>query len=150
MLTEGTKAPDFTLQISEDQTISLSDFRGKKVVLYFYPRNNTPGCTKEACSMRDNHTAIAEKGAVVIGVSPDSIDSHARFRDKHDLPFYLASDPDHKVAEAFGAWGEKKSFGKVSEGILRSTFVIDEDGTIIKVFKKVKTDTHGQDVLPYL
>ncbi len=150
MLTEGTKAPDFTLQISEDRSIKLSDFLGKKVVLYFYPKDNTPGCTKEACSFRDNYSAITDKGAVVIGISPDSIASHNRFREKHDLPFFLGSDPDHKVAEAYGAWGEKTRFGKTSMGILRSTFVIDESGTIIKVFAKVNTETHGQDVLAFL
>ncbi|NLM55445.1 MAG: thioredoxin-dependent thiol peroxidase [Firmicutes bacterium] len=150
MLTEGTKAPDFMLQISEDRSIRLSDFLGKKVVLYFYPKDNTPGCTKEACSFRDNYSAITDKGAVVIGISPDSIASHNRFREKHDLPFFLGSDPDHKVAEAYGAWGEKTRFGKTSMGILRSTFVIDESGTIIKVFDKVNTETHGQDVLAFL
>lgn len=150
MLREGTKAPEFILQIGEGQTIGLSDFAGKKVVLYFYPKDNTPGCTKEACSFRDNYSAIIAKGAVVIGVSPDSLASHQRFRDKHNLPFYLGSDPDHKVAEAFGAWGKKVRFGKEVEGIIRSTFIIDESGTIIKVFDKVNTATHGQDILAFL
>jgi len=150
MLREGTKAPEFILQIGEGQTIGLSDSAGKKVVLYFYPKDNTPGCTKEACSFRDNYSAIIAKGAVVIGVSPDSLASHQRFRDKHNLPFYLGSDPDHKVAEAFGAWGKKVRFGKEVEGIIRSTFIIDESGTIIKAFDKVNTATHGQDILAFL
>jgi peroxiredoxin Q/BCP len=150
MLTEGTKAPDFTLKVSEDETIRLSDFAGKKVVLYFYPKDNTPGCTKEACSMRDNYSAITAKGAIVIGVSPDSLASHNRFREKHNLPFYLGSDPDRTVAKAYGAWGQKVMFGRTTEGIIRSTFIIDEMGTIIKVFHKVNTATHGQDVLAFL
>lgn len=150
MLTEGAKAPDFTLQVGEGETIKLSDFSGKKVVLYFYPKDNTPGCTKQACSMRDHYSAITARGAVVIGVSPDSIASHNRFREKHNLPFYLGSDPNHEVAKAYGAWGKKTRFGKTTEGILRTTFIIDQAGTIIKILDKVKTDTHGQDVLAFL
>lgn len=150
MLKIGDKAPNFKLQIAEGETIQLSDFSGKKVVLYFYPKDNTPGCTKEACSFRDNFKAITDKGAIVIGVSPDSITSHHRFRAKHDLPFYLGSDPDHEVAKAYGAWGEKYSFGKKSIGLIRSTFVIDEKGTISHVFDKVQTATHGEDVLEVL
>jgi peroxiredoxin Q/BCP len=150
LLTEGTKAPDVSIKIADGEFIKLSDLAGKKVVLYFYPKNGTTGCTKEAISMRNHFDEITARGAVVIGVSPDSVESHERFRKQHNLPFYLGSDPDHKVAEAFGAWGDKKMFGKVYKGIKRSTFIIDEQGVIVKVFDKVSTETHGHDVLAYL
>ena len=150
MLEENTLAPDFTLESDQGGPVSLSDFRGKKVVLYFYPKDNTPGCTKEACSFRDENAAISMKGAVVIGISPDSVASHAKFRDKFDLPFYLLSDPDKKVASMYGAWAEKVVCGKPSVGMTRSTFVIDEEGKIIKVFPKVKVDGHVQEVLAVL
>jgi len=150
MLEENTLAPDFTLESDRGEPVSLSDFRGKKVVLYFYPKDNTPGCTKEACSFRDENAAISMKGAVVIGISPDSVASHAKFRDKFDLPFYLLSDPDKKVASMYGAWAEKVVCGKPSVGMTRSTFVIDEEGKIIKVFPKVKVDGHVQEVLAVL
>jgi peroxiredoxin Q/BCP len=150
MLQENELAPDFTLESDEGETVTLSDLRGKKVVLYFYPKDHTAGCTKEACSFRDDHALIAMKGAVVVGVSPDSVASHGTFRAKYALPFYLLSDPDHTVAERYGAWGEKTVAGKTSEGILRSTFVIDEEGRIIKVFANVKPEGHAQEVLAYL
>ena len=150
MLTEGTQAPDVSIQVAEDEYIKLSDLAGKKVVLYFYPKNGTTGCTKEAISMRNSFDEISARGAVVIGISPDSVESHKRFRQKHNLPFNLGSDPNHEVAEAFGAWGDKKMFGKVFKGIKRSTFIIDEQGVITKVFDKVNTETHGQDVLAHL
>jgi len=150
MLDENTLAPDFTLESDQGGPVSLSDFRGKKVVLYFYPKDNTPGCTKEACSFRDENAAISMKGAVVIGISPDSVASHAKFRDKFDLPFYLLSDPDKTVASMYGAWAEKVVCGKPSVGMTRSTFVIDEEGKIIKVFPKVKVDGHVQEVLAVL
>ena len=151
MLTVGDKAPDFKLHSDKDEQVSLSDFLGKsEVVLYFYPKNNTSGCTKEACSFRDNIEDIKIKGAVVLGVSPDSTKSHQNFRDKHDLNFTLLSDPEHEVAEAFGAWGEKKLYGRKYMGIIRSTFIIGKDGIIKYVFKKVTTAIHGEEVIEAL
>lgn len=147
MLKVGDIAPDFGLKDAEGNMITLSDFKGKKVVLYFYPKDNTPGCTKEACSFRDVYDDILAAGAVVMGVSPDSTASHQKFRNKQNLPFYLLSDEDHKVAESFGAWGEKKMYGKTYMGIIRSTFIIDEAGKIIKVFPKVKPEDHGAEIL---
>lgn len=150
MLNEGQPAPDFTLKNAAEEDISLASFRGKKVVVYFYPKDNTPGCTKEACSFRDNHDALLAKGAVVLGISPDSTSSHQRFAAKYELPFHLLSDPDHQVAEAYGAWGEKTNYGKTYMGIIRSTFVVDEEGTIIKAFPKVKAAEHGSEILALL
>jgi len=150
MLSKGTKAPDFTLKNEEGNEISLKDFRGKKVVIYFYPKDNTPGCTKEACSFRDHYDAILAKGAVVLGISADSEKSHVNFKTKYGLPFYLLSDPEKAVIKAFGAWGEKSMMGKKYEGIIRSTFVIDEKGTIATVFDKVDTAKHGAEVLAIL
>ena len=150
MLHENDLAPDFSLRSDHGEEVSLSSFRGQRVVVYFYPKDNTPGCTKEACSFRDDYDLFLEKGAVVIGISPDSTASHERFRAKHGLPFYLLSDPDHAVAERYGAWGEKVSYGKRTVGILRSTFVVGEDGRIIKVFPKVSPEGHAQEVLKYL
>ena len=150
MLEENTLAPDFTLESDQGGTVSLTDFRGKKVVLYFYPKDNTSGCTKEACSFRVENAAISMKGAVVIGVSPDSVASHQKFRGQYELPFYLLSDPDHEVAEMYGAWGEKRMYGKSYFGIIRSTYVIDEEGKIIKVFPKVKVEGHVDEVLEAL
>ena len=150
MLNEGDKAPNFTLKNEQDQDITLSDFKGKKVVLYFYPKDDTPGCTKEACSFRDVYDDILEANAVVIGISKDNASSHLKFRDKHNLPFYLLSDPDHNVIESYGAWQEKKMFGKTYMGIARLTFIIDENGTIIKTYPKVKPDEHGEEVLKIL
>lgn len=150
MLQENDLAPDFTLESDQGETISLSDFRGKKVVLYFYPKDDTPGCTKEACSFRDDHALIAMKGAVVVGISPDTAASHGKFRQKYSLPFYLLSDPEHRVAEQYGAWGEKKMYGRTSKGILRTTFIIDQEGRIAKVFANVKPEGHAQEVLAHL
>lgn len=150
MLKVGDKAPAFTLKNEQDQDIKLSDFRGKKVVLYFYPKDNTPGCTKEACSFRDVYDDILESGAVVIGISKDSIKAHQKFKDKYQLPFYLLSDPDHKVIESYGVWQEKKMFGKVYMGIVRSTFIIDEEGKIEKIYPKVKPSEHGEEILKAL
>ena len=150
MLSKGTKAPDFTLKNEEGDEISLKDFHGKKVVIYFYPKDNTPGCTKEACSFRDHYDAILAKGAVVLGISADSEKSHVNFKTKYGLPFYLLSDPEKAVIKAFGAWGEKSMMGKNYEGILRSTFVIDENGIIATVFNKVDTSKHGEEVLAVL
>ncbi len=150
MLQEGTMAPDFTLQADGGGEVSLSDYRGKKVVLYFYPKDNTSGCTKEACGFRDDYSHLLAAGAAVLGVSPDSVKSHDGFKAKYSLPFALLSDPDHHVAEMYGAWGEKKMYGKTYEGILRSTFLIDEEGRITKVFPKVKPAQHSQEVLEAL
>ncbi len=148
MLKPGNQAPNFTLVSDEDKKISLSDFLGKKeVVLYFYPKDNTPGCTKEACSFRDNLSAIETKNAVVLGVSPDSVRSHQNFKNKFGLNFILLADPEHRVAEAYGAWGEKSMYGKKYMGIIRSTFIIGKDGLIKQVFEKVNTAVHGEEVL---
>jgi peroxiredoxin Q/BCP len=150
MLKEGDKAPAFSLTDENGDTVSLSDFAGKKVVVYFYPKDDTPGCTKEACSFRDNYDEILQKGAVVIGISADDQKSHGKFKSKYDLPFYLLSDPEKETIEAFGAWGEKSMYGKKYMGIMRSTFVIGEDGTIIKAWPKVKPADHAQEVLEVL
>lgn len=150
MIGKGTNAPDFTLKNADGADIALKDFRGRKVVLYFYPKDDTPGCTKEACSLRDSYNALSDKNAVVLGISADSEKSHARFTTKFGLPFQLLSDPEKKVIKAFGAWGEKSMMGKKHEGILRSTFIIDENGIIEKVFDKVDTDRHGEEILEAL
>ena len=146
----GQIAPDFELPSDRGEKIRLSDFRGKKVVLYFYPKDMTSGCTKEACSFRDNYPQYEEQGAVILGVSPDSPQSHVRFKSKYNLPFLLLSDEDHKVAEQYGVWGKKQMYGRAYQGILRTTFVIDEDGKIAKVFTKVKPEGHGEEVLGVL
>ena len=150
MLQEGSLAPDFTLSTDGGGEVTLSDYRGQKVVLYFYPKDDTPGCTTEACSFRDGYGAILATGAVVLGVSPDSVKSHDKFKTKYNLPFALLSDPDHQVAEAYGAWGEKKMYGKTHMGIIRSTFIIDGEGQIVKVFPKVTPKDHSQEVLAAL
>jgi peroxiredoxin Q/BCP len=150
MLEEGTIAPDFALATDGGGEVSLSDYRGKKVVLYFYPKDATPGCTTEACNFRDDHSQIVTAGAAVLGVSPDSVKSHDKFKLKHSLPFALLSDPDHEVAERYGAWGEKKMYGKTYMGILRSTYIIDEEGVIAKVFPKVRPKNHSAEVLEAL
>jgi peroxiredoxin Q/BCP len=147
MLKVGAKAPEFTLLSTDGESVSLKSFRGKKVVLYFYPKDDTPGCTKEACNFRDHHQTLKRRDFVILGVSPDSVESHNKFRSKYNLPFTLLSDPDHKVASAYGAWGKKKLYGREYDGILRSTFIIDEKGTIEHIFDKVKVDTHAEDVL---
>jgi peroxiredoxin Q/BCP len=151
MLKQGNKAPDFTLLSHDGRKVSLSDFAGKSdVILYFYPKDNTSGCTKEACSFRDNIETIEAKGAVVLGVSPDSVKSHQNFIQKQSLNFTLLSDPDHQVAEAYGAWGEKSMYGKKYMGIIRSTFIIGKDGVIKYVFEKVKVESHATDVITIL
>lgn len=150
MLKQGDKAIEFSLKSYDGKDISLSDFRGKKIVLYFYPKDNTPGCTKEACGFRDVYDYILAAGAVVIGISPDSQASHEKFINKFSLPFYLLSDEDHKIAEAYGAWGEKKSYGKTYMGIIRSTFIINENLVIEKVFPKVSPEHHAEEILNLL
>ena len=150
MLEVGTKAPDFTLPDQNGQPVSLSDFRGKKVVLYFYPKDNTPGCTRQACAFAGSYDAFRDLDAVVIGVSKDSTASHQKFAQKYDLPFLLLSDPELGVLQAYGVWQEKKLYGKVSMGVVRTTFIIDENGVIEKVMPKVKPDTNAADILAYL
>ena len=150
MLEKGTKAPDFELLDKDGKEVKLSDFLGKKVVLYFYPRDSTPGCTRQACAFAENYQEFKNLDAAVIGISKDSTSSHIKFAEKYGLPFVLLSDPEHKVIEAFGAWQEKKNYGKVSFGTVRSTFVIDENGTIEKVMPKVKPDTNAAEILEYL
>ena len=150
MLKEGTKAPVFTLESDDGSKVSLADLKGKKVVLYFYPRDNTPGCTIEAQGFRDAAAKLKKKGAVVLGVSRDSIASHCKFRDQHGLNFRLLSDPDAKAIKAYGAWGEKNMYGKKTEGILRTTMIIDEEGKVAKVFPKVKVARHVDEVLAAL
>ncbi|MFD2369225.1 thioredoxin-dependent thiol peroxidase [Brevibacillus sp. GCM10020057] len=143
-------APDFTLEASDNRTISLSDYRGKNVVLYFYPKDMTPGCTTEACDFRDYHPKFAQLDTVVLGISPDSVKSHDKFAAKHELPFPLLADPDHQVAEAYGVWVLKKMYGREYMGIERSTFVIDKEGRIAKAWTKVKVKGHVQEVLQFI
>ncbi len=146
MLKEGDVAPDFTLPADDGSTVTLSALRGKKVVLYFYPKDDTPGCTTEACNFRDNLSMLTAKGAVVLGVSPQDIKSHVKFKQKYSLTFPLLADTDHAVAEAYGAWGKKQQYGREYMGILRTTFVIDEKGVVKKVFEKVKVEGHALEV----
>jgi len=147
---EGEPAPDFRLPADDGKTYALRDLRGKKVVLYFYPKDDTPGCTKEACSFRDNLSRVSSKGAIVLGVSKDDLESHAKFREKYSLSFPLLSDPEGKVLSAYGVWKEKNLYGKTSMGIERTTFVIDEAGRIQKVFPRVKVEGHVDEVLAAL
>ena len=150
MLEIGTKAPEFTLPDKDGNTVSLSDFLGKKVVLYFYPKDNTPGCTRQACAFAGAYENFKSKDVVVIGISKDSVASHLKFAQKHDLPFILLSDPELQAIQAYGVWQEKKLYGKVSMGVVRSTFIIDEQGNIEKVMPKVKPDTNAAEILDYL
>lgn len=150
MLEVGMKAPDFTLQNKDGNNVSLSYFEGQKVVLYFYPKDNTPGCTRQACAFAANYDAFQEKNVAVIGISKDSIASHQKFAAKHDLPFILLSDPELTAIQSYDVWKEKKLYGKVSMGVVRSTYVIDENGVIEKVIPKVKPDTNAEEVLAYL
>jgi len=147
MVKEGKAAPDFTLVSADGETVSLAGLRGRPVVLYFYPRDNTPGCTREACAFRDTMARIKKTGAVVLGVSPDSTASHDKFRREHRLNFPLLSDPDRKVAKKYGAFGEKVMYGRKVQGMIRSTFIIDADGVVRKVFPRVKVDGHAEAVL---
>ena len=150
VVSEGEPAPDFTATTDAGERVSLSDFRGKPVVLYFYPKDDTPGCTTQACGIRDAYADFERAGAVVLGVSPDSEARHVKFKEKYGLPFTLLADPEHEVAELYGMWGEKKYMGKTYWGVSRSTFVVAPDGTVAKVFHKVKPDTHADDVLAAL
>jgi peroxiredoxin Q/BCP len=146
----GQKAPDFTVMDDKGQKVKLADLKGKKVVLYFYPKDDTPGCTKEACAFRDGIDKIKKRGAVVLGVSADSVDSHKKFKSKFDLNFPLLADSDKKMIEAYGVWKEKSMYGKKYMGIERTTFVIDENGKIAHIFPKVKVDQHYDEVLEAL
>ena len=150
MLEVGTKAPEFTLPDKDGTAVSLADFAGKKVVLYFYPKDNTPGCTRQACAFAGAYEEFKKITAVVIGISKDSVASHQKFAEKHGLPFILLSDPELTAIQAYGVWQEKKLYGKVSMGVVRSTFVIDENGMIEKVMPKVKPDTNAAEILAYL
>ena len=147
---EGKAAPDFSLTSDAGETVSLSSLKGKPVVLYFYPKDDTPGCTKQACGIRDAWGEFERSGAVVLGVSPDDERSHVKFKEKYDLPFTLLADTEHEVAEEYGVWGEKSYAGKTYMGVDRSTFVIDADGNVAKVFRKVKPDEHADQVLDAL
>lgn len=150
MLQSGMKAPEFTLCDQNGKTVSLSDFLGKKVVLYFYPRDNTPGCTRQACAFSAVYDGFRKKDVVVVGISKDSVASHLKFATKYDLPFILLSDPELKAIEPYGVWQEKKLYGKVSMGVVRTTYVIDEQGMIEKIMPKVKPDTNADEILAYL
>lgn len=150
MLEVGTKAPDFTLFNQEGNEVSLSDFLGKRIVLYFYPRDNTPGCTRQACAFAQNFEDFRNQDIVVIGISKDSVASHLKFAQKYNLPFILLSDPELKAIQAYGVWQEKKLYGKVSMGVVRSTYIIDPNGNIERVMPKVKPDTNATEILAYL
>ena len=150
MLEAGTKAPAFTLSDQTGKTVSLSDFVGKKVVLYFYPRDNTPGCTRQACAFAQRYEDLQAHNAVVIGISKDSVASHLKFAQKYELPFVLLSDPELQAIQAYGVWQEKKLYGKVSMGVVRTTYLINEAGIIEKVMPKVKPDTNADEILSYL
>ena len=150
MLEVGMKAPEFTLSDKDGNAVSLSDFLGKKVVLYFYPKDNTPGCTRQACAFAAAYEGFKAKDVAVIGISKDSVSSHLKFAQKHDLPFVLLSDPELQAIQAYDVWQEKKLYGKVSMGVVRSTYIIDEQGNIEKVMPKVKPDTNAAEILAYL
>jgi thioredoxin-dependent peroxiredoxin len=146
-LKEGATAPVFSGKDQDGKTVSLEDFKGKKVILYFYPKDDTPGCTAEACNLRDNYESLLSMGFAIIGVSPDNATSHSKFKTKYNLPFSLIADPDSSIIKAYGVWGEKKMYGRSYMGVLRTTFVIDEKGRIMKIFDKVETQNHTQQIL---
>ena len=150
MLATGMMAPAFTLQDRTGKSVSLSDFLGKKVVLYFYPKDNTPGCTRQACAFAGLYNEFRKKRVEVIGISKDSVASHEKFAEKYELPFILLSDPERTAIEAYGVWQEKKQYGKVSMGVVRTTFLIDENGMIVKIMPKVKPDTNAAEILAEL
>ncbi len=150
MLSEGVKAPDFTLADKDGREVSLHDFAGKKVVVYFYPKDNTSGCTRQACAFRDAYAEFGQKGVTVIGISRDSVKSHQNFAGKYELPFILLSDPQLTAIQDYDVWQEKKMYGKTTMGVVRSTYVIDENGMIVKVFPKAKPDTNATEILQWL
>lgn len=149
-LKEGDMAPLFKGKDQDEKWISLEDFKGKKVILYFYPKDDTPGCTAEACNLRDNYNDLLAKGFAIVGVSPDSEKSHIKFKSKYSLPFSLIADPESRIIQAYGAWGEKNNYGKKYMGVLRSTFVIDETGRIMNIFRKVDTQNHTRQIFDAL
>ena len=146
-LTEGQQAPDFSAKTDKNETVALKDFAGKHIVLYFYPKDDTPGCTIEACAFRDNISSLEQEDAVVLGVSPDGVESHEKFRDKFELPFTLLADPEHQVADAYGVYGKQSFMGREYMGVDRATFLIGPDGALEKVWPKVKPDGHAEEVL---
>lgn len=146
----GDKAPDFTATDQDGNTVSLSDFKGNKIVLYFYPKDDTPTCTVEACNLRDNYEDLTDAGFVVLGVSPDEEDKHKKFEKKYNLPFKLIADPDKKIIEKYGVWGQKNLYGVKFMGLKRTTFLIDEEGKIFKIFKKPRSAKHGEEILKAL
>jgi thioredoxin-dependent peroxiredoxin len=146
-LTEGSKAPAFKAKDQNGKTISLADYKGKKVVLYFYPEDDTPTCTIEACNLRDNYYLLSKEGFTVLGVSPDDVLKHKKFEKKYDLPFTLLADPEHKIIDKYGVWGEKNLYGRKYMGLFRTTFLIDEKGIIRKIFKKPKSAQHSEDIV---
>lgn len=150
MLKEGMKAPDFTLEDKDGRLVSLSDFKDKKVVLYFYSRNNTPGCTRQACAFKEAYDGFRSEDIIVIGISKDSSKSHQKFAEKYELPFLLLSDPELIAIKGYDVWQEKKLYGKSSMGVVRSTYIIDEEGMILKVFEKAKPDTNAFEILEFL
>ena len=150
MLEIGMKAPDFTLNDADGREIKLSDFLGKRVVLYFYPKDNTPGCTRQACAFASAYDEFRSRDIVVIGISRDSVESHSKFAEKYNLPFILLSDPDLRVISAYGVWQEKKLYGKVSMGVVRTTFLIDREGNVERIMPKVKPDTNASEILEHL
>lgn len=150
MLESGMKAPGFTLPDKDGNPVSLSDFAGKKVIIYFYPKDNTPGCTRQACAFAADYDRFKSKDIAIIGISKDSVASHSKFAAKYDLPFILLSDPERTVIEAYGVWQEKKMCGKVGMGVVRTTFIVDENGNVEKIFPKVKPDTNAAEILEYL
>jgi thioredoxin-dependent peroxiredoxin len=150
VVTEGEPAPDFTAATDTGELVSLSDFRGRPVVLYFYPKDDTPGCTTQARGIRDAYAEFERAGAVVLGISPDNVRKHVKFKEKYELPFTLLADPEHEVAERYGVWGEKRYMGKTYMGVDRTTFLVAPDGTIAKIMHKVKPDSHADDVLAAL
>jgi thioredoxin-dependent peroxiredoxin len=147
---EGDKAPMFKGKDQDGKWISLEDFKGKKVVLYFYPKDDTPGCTTEACNLRDNYESLLSEGFAIVGVSPDDEGTHSKFRTKYELPFSLIADPEKAIIQAYGVWGEKNNYGKKTMGVIRSTFIIDENGYILRVIGKVNTADHAQQILQVL
>ncbi|MFT3902953.1 MAG: thioredoxin-dependent thiol peroxidase [Niabella sp.] len=149
-LKEGQKAPGFTAIDQHEEKISLPDFRGKKVALYFYPKDDTPTCTAQACNLRDNYNQLLKQGIQVIGVSPDEASAHRKFREKYDLPFPLIADPEHKIINKYGVWGEKQMFGNHYMGLIRTTFLIDEEGNIQKIFNRPKSAQHAQEIIESL
>jgi peroxiredoxin Q/BCP len=147
MLTEGQKAPAFSGKDQNGNKVSLADFKGKKLVIFFYPEDDTPTCTEQACNLRDNYSLLKKNGFEVVGISPDDVQKHARYQAKFDLPFTLVADPEHKIIDKYGVWGEKNMYGRKYMGLFRTTFVVDEKGLIIKLFKKPKVRQHAQEII---